>query len=1669
MPDDVVLLKDNAEDATDEGRAMMQIIHDVAPGATLQFHTATASPRQFEEGFNALAIESDIIVDDITFITEPFFIGNGKIATAVQSFVSQPGKFHFTSAGNLANKGYQSTFAPTADVPVTNFIPVESPTRAHLFDGTGGSDYLQEISVVPGTYLIALQWKELLASQGDSGALEDLDIYIVDDLGRLLVGSNRVNIAGDPTEIIVFRATGSGTANLMITSANGPANVPFRYIAFFTADANGNPDGLKFEQFFGNGAPTVSGHAMIPNSITTGAVDYRRAEAPLAETFSSYGGTLTDGAQLIVDLYAPDGGNTASTTIGQDAQCPTCDNDGILNFYGTSAAAPHFAGAMALLMSAAPSWFPDGAGSTTFTAEQALELFQTYAIPFTAADGSAAGFLDTFEAFNNIAAPSSKITELRVEDGITPSTAPFTVKIIGEFFPDSPDDLEILFDDQPLEDVQILTEEDGSKVITATVPTFSGNPELFVVTNGTTPGGTDGGPSNPLTFFDDGKLALNIVANNAEFEYGQDIGPTYYNADPDSPDYVQPFTVEGLPLDADGEPVPFEALGLPPVILGNSAIDDVLAEGGFPIVFDYVITPSFGDQEYDQELFQINFIPGFIDPDEGKKGYLTITKKDLTIAPYPLEGEPGNTLPEVLPPFVYTYGDPIDLTLNYAYDATGVLNNSFYSVIDASHQSDFKDGLPNNFKAIVSKFKAIVSTENFLDYNLPEDLLNGGSWSASNRTIENKFKAIVSGQNIIELDTDDFTNFIESRFDFEEGDTSKFKAIVSKFKAIVSSEDLFSGSVDLSIDNKFKAIVSKFKAIVSTDDPDRPYSSYESVFSIIDAEDAPPEDGSDDERAISEIFSLNLLTGLEVTPEGESHFVYPGAFLNDLSANFNITYLPGSLIVLPKELEISTENLTIPYGTTLTKDDISTSFDGWAFEGEFEESVDTVFPEEDGGIPYYFVKVGDTDETELEIADLKELGDYLIKIRDPKNYTISPLDDTFGTLSIEAAPLAFNPVALNVAYGETVTIDPGFGPFAYLDDELAVFPGGVPYYFKKIGGDDTEYTIDGPDKMEVGEYEIFIYDDPEDNYTIVPEPDRGTLTVESATLLVKTNPLEISYGTSVSDVIETTISGFAYDEDLSAVFPDGNGGIRIPYLFVKGTDDPLTIDAVKELGIYEIEIELPTSGNYMIAYDQDHGSLTISEAPLSFTSLAVLISYGETPVIEPVFDGFAPSEDESVLYVDGQLPYYFQKDGASFTLADIANMDVGVYDIFITDDLNDNYVFTPDEKLGALTIGLATLTFTQSDITVTYGDTPQVTPSSITGFAFDENASSVFPDGLPYYFEASGNQFGPNDVLNVGNYDIFISDDPTDNYQIVFGSSAILSVNKATLYVLINDLVVDEGTFIDPGMISTAITGYAYDEREQDVFLGGLQFSIEDVEGNPYSGSEGVYYIKIVEPADFNYTIVYSRLGTVYVNSLDINRKIRTYTDCVELNLDDPNGLIYTAHFRYENPNDEVVYILAGVENQLTGPAALTAVGELPVAFLPGDHTFEIRFNGDALKWELTSLDSNHKTSTTTNVNANSNKCNSDESSRIGEIPTYVLWPNPVNGILHIDQDVPALVTIEIFDFFGIPYLTAQLDGTNAPTSHQIDMSGSNYPEGMYFIRLSTANDMQVFSVIKAD
>ena len=1289
--------------------------------------------------------------------------------------------------------------------------------------------------------------------------------------------------------------------------------------------------------------------------MTTGAVDYRFADSPVAESFSSYGGLLSDGSTLEIDIYAPDGGNTSVRTIGQDAQCDTCDKDGILNFYGTSASAPHLAGTAALLMSAAPSWFPDGSGSTDFTADQAIQLFKRTATGFTAADGSPAGFLNTLAAFKNIATQTAKITELRVEDGKIPSAEPFTVTIIGEFFPENPEDLEILFDEQPLENVEIETVE-GNTIITATVPTFSGNPALFVVTNGITPGGTDGGKSDPAYFFDDGKLALNIIAKNAQFEYGQDIRPTYYRANPDDldNDYTPPFIVEGLP-----EGVTFESLeGLPPVVLNNIAIDEKLAESGYPIVFDYVITPSFGDQAYDEEAYQINFISGFIDPDAGRVGYLTITKKDLTITPHPI-GEPENT------PFIYTYGDAIDLSLIYSYDDYGILDNSqdvgFYSVIDASHASDFKDGIPNKFKAIVNKFKAIVN-----DYDL--GFLSGGSWSASDRTIENKFKAIVNGMNVIDLDTENFIDYIESREAFDEGETNKFKAIVNKFKAIVNTEDLFVGDVEMGIENKFKAIVNKFKAIVNEEDPERPYRTYQKVFTIIDAEDAPPEDGSDADRAISNIYALNMITGLEVTPEGENHYVYPGAFLNASSANFNITYVPGSLIILPKGLLASTNNLVIPYGTELTKDDLITSFDGWAFEGEFQESEAIVFPEVEGGIPYYFVRVGDPDETPIELNALKDLGDYLIKIRDPQNYVVTHIvDEAFGTLTIEAAPLSFTPIDETIMYGATPVITPNFVGFAVSDDgdptndettTILEVDGKMPYYFIKAG-DANKYKIG--DRMDVGVYEVFITDDQDDNYIFLP--------------------------------------------------------------------------------------------------DTKLGNLTITEAPLQFNPIALELEYGETPEFDPIpITGFVNGETSAVLKNEANIiPYYFKKEGDATAVYNIGDkMGVGVHEMFVTDDPNDNYSIENVVGRGQLTIVPAHVTVQIDNVEKEYGIVLMQADlrTNFSEFAYRETVEDVFGSAvLPYYLEDTAGEYEINAIKDVGVYYIRIRE-TNANYIFDFdGSYNVFEVTEKSLTAIIDNLVINQGE--TPVFIS-AFTGFIPGENVANVFPGGIPYYIVDEYGYEADYEEaGPYKIKIKDDRE-NYSISSNDDATLFINPFnDYMKKIRVYADCVVYN--GPKD--YTVTYRYENDNGDAIFIPSGPDNKLSGPAAASSSGELPNLFMPGAGTFEIRFNGKKLVWSLTSSGSTNKSSVSSSTTSDSGECDAKLDG------AYTVYPNPVtDGNLFIKQNVVEESTVYILNMYGgILDTNNDFNGTNDTIT--IDMSG--YDSGIYVVRIVSPDQVRTYNIIK--
>ncbi|MFT6127800.1 MAG: hypothetical protein ACJAVA_002295, partial [Flavobacteriaceae bacterium] len=177
--------------ASDEGRAMMQIVHDVAPDAKLFFRTGFISEGNMAAGISELVnLGCDIIVDDITYMKAPFY-RDGIIADAINAATTSSGVSYFSSAGNFGSRSYESTFNASSSNPIR-----------HDF---GGNDVLQNITLGVGQYIIALQWDDDFYSLGSStGAVNDMDIYLAGDNGTILYGFNRNNLGADPVEIMPF-------------------------------------------------------------------------------------------------------------------------------------------------------------------------------------------------------------------------------------------------------------------------------------------------------------------------------------------------------------------------------------------------------------------------------------------------------------------------------------------------------------------------------------------------------------------------------------------------------------------------------------------------------------------------------------------------------------------------------------------------------------------------------------------------------------------------------------------------------------------------------------------------------------------------------------------------------------------------------------------------------------------------------------------------------------------------------------------------------------------------------------------------------------------------------------------------------------------------------------------------------------------------------------------------------------------------------------------------------------------------------------------------------------------------------------------------------------------------------------------------------------------------
>ncbi len=339
----------------DEGRAMIELIHDIAPASPISFYSAFYGEGAFAQGIVALSqfANCDIIVDDIYYFREPMF-QDGVIAKAVD-FVANNGVSYFSSAGNSADNAYDGSFNAG---PVVNFG--NYPLQAHIFPN---GDIFQPITLQPNQSLqIAFQWDEPAASlSGFPGSTTDYDLIVLnEDLTDFVALAAEDNIFRDPIEAMVLSNpdTVEVTYNLLIGHYTPALTEPTNN--FKLALLRGSP--FAFGDLASDfDKPTIIGHPNAGGANAVGAAPYFLTpafgfEQPVPESFTSLGGLPIlfdeDGNRYETPLVrnkpeftAPDGTNT--TFFGGDLE-----GNGFFNFFGTSAAAPHAAALGALVLQA---------------------------------------------------------------------------------------------------------------------------------------------------------------------------------------------------------------------------------------------------------------------------------------------------------------------------------------------------------------------------------------------------------------------------------------------------------------------------------------------------------------------------------------------------------------------------------------------------------------------------------------------------------------------------------------------------------------------------------------------------------------------------------------------------------------------------------------------------------------------------------------------------------------------------------------------------------------------------------------------------------------------------------------------------------------------------------------------------------------------------------------------------------------------------------------------------------------------------------------------------------------------------------------------------------------------------------------------------------------------
>lgn len=364
-----------------EGTALLEIIHDIAPGAQLSFANFTTDV-EFENAVNTLAAANDVVVDDIGFFGEPYD-GTSAISTntsnALNSNTNQI-RAYVTSVGNDSDIHYLGQYTDSG----VDGASLESVSgHLHLFQASSNPPTADTLSLGPQTYneielpnngevVVFLNWNDPFGSSTNVYYL-----YLVQHgTTNVMTASAPQNCfgAGYPVDCLEYVNTTGAQAFLDIViqnPGNAAAAKTLNLYAFSPECAQAalvtlNPnDPNRAKVNFNTRSQSVAAESDAGGGVISAAAICSGSRAALNKNPYSCNDPNHDQAEFFSSLGPTIDGRTKPDIAAIDGVSITGAGSFENPFFGTSAAAPHVAGIAALTLQGAPCLLNGGSVTNT--------------------------------------------------------------------------------------------------------------------------------------------------------------------------------------------------------------------------------------------------------------------------------------------------------------------------------------------------------------------------------------------------------------------------------------------------------------------------------------------------------------------------------------------------------------------------------------------------------------------------------------------------------------------------------------------------------------------------------------------------------------------------------------------------------------------------------------------------------------------------------------------------------------------------------------------------------------------------------------------------------------------------------------------------------------------------------------------------------------------------------------------------------------------------------------------------------------------------------------------------------------------------------------------------------------------------------------------------------